>query len=84
MEFDEVKLKVRRIINDNTGTEITLTDEDSLVDGVLDSMIILGLITAIESDFNIIVNPLEFSIENFNSINNIAKFIFNKIVIPSD
>ena len=76
----EIKEEIREFIIKNfmKGKGI-LKDNDSLFEGnVIDSFGILELISFIEKNFKVAVNPSEVTIENFNSVDKIAKFIEGK------
>lgn len=77
-------MRVRSIVSDivlrSSGIDLTFTDGDSIIDGgLIDSISVLGLISSLESKFGITVHPLEFSIENFDSVDNISNFLFIKL-----
>ncbi|MFY9084688.1 phosphopantetheine-binding protein [Aliarcobacter cryaerophilus] len=52
-----------------------------LVDGLVDSLDIIRLITLLETEFEISINALDILPENFDSIKNITKLIKQKIAI---
>lgn len=54
--------------------------DDSLVDeGIIDSLTILELITALESKFSIEFDESDYDIENFASIKSIERTVHQKI-----
>lgn len=65
-----------------------LTDHDAIKNdtlifeqGLLDSMGLLFLIEFITLEFDVEVNDNELSKENFETVNNISSFIYNKLYI---
>lgn len=65
-----------------------LTDHDAIKNdtlifeqGLLDSMGLLFLIEFINLEFNVEVNDNELSKENFETVNNISSFVYNKLFI---
>ena len=57
-----------------------LTNETSFLDsGIIDSTGILELITFLEETYNITIADDELTPENLDSLNNVAKFIKQKI-----
>ena len=67
----QVELLSSKIITDN--------DYNIFSNGFLDSLNVLHIILFMETEFGIVINPYEISIENLNSINKITNFIFVKI-----
>ena len=60
--------------------EIDVKDDDSLIDGgLIDSMSILQLIEACQMEFDISIDPAELSIEHWDSINKICRFVQLKL-----
>jgi len=73
---DEIKEFIIKTFMQGKGA---LKDSDSLFESnVIDSFGILELISFIEKKFKVAVNPSEVTIENFNSVDKIAKFIEGK------
>lgn len=85
MEIDEIKESVKKIVTeiiamDTDSDKITIGHDDSLIDsGFIDSIGAVQLIEACSIEFDIIIHPAELSIENFDSINRISKFIHSKL-----
>mgnify|MGYP001559322701 CR=1 FL=1 len=57
-----------------------LSDEESLFhSGIIDSLGVIKLTAFLENNFKVIVNPSEVSMDKFNTINEITRFISEKI-----
>ncbi len=76
--LDKRVLKVLKIINSIGNFE---NSNNFLVDGLVDSLDIIRLITLLETEFEISINALDILPENFDSIKNITKLIKQKIAI---
>lgn len=74
--LDKRVLKVLKIINSIGNFE---NSNNFLVDGLVDSLDIIRLITLLETEFEISINALDIVPENFDSINSIIKLINSKI-----
>ena len=60
--------------------DVEVSEETSLFrDQLLDSLNLLSLITFIEKQFQIKISPSEVSIDNIDTINNIAAFVERKL-----
>ena len=60
--------------------ELTLTDEFPLVEqGIIDSMGILRLVTFIEENFGIALEPEDLMLENFATVSAMAAFVTAKV-----
>ncbi|MDH5202202.1 MAG: phosphopantetheine-binding protein [Nitrospirota bacterium] len=87
MDFNKVRESVKKLVTEIIAMDtegetkgITIEYDDSLIDsGLIDSIGAVQLIEACSLEFDIIVHPAELSIENFDSINKIAKFIQLKL-----
>ena len=78
MEDFLFKLKNFIIENYHLSAE-DFTEETSLVNsGIIDSMGIVELVTYIEENFDLVIEDDQITTENFESINNILKFISEK------
>ncbi|MGJ0310857.1 acyl carrier protein [Aliarcobacter cryaerophilus] len=72
---DKRVLKVLKTINSIGNFE---NSSNFLVDGLVDSLDIIRLITLLETEFEISINALDIVPENFDSINSIIKLINSK------
>ncbi|WNL30644.1 acyl carrier protein [Aliarcobacter cryaerophilus] len=72
---DKRVLKVLKSINSIGNFE---NSNNFLVDGLVDSLDIIRLITLLETEFEISINALDIVPENFDSINSIIKLINSK------
>ena len=78
MEDFLFKLKNFIIENYHLSAE-DFTEETSLVNsGIIDSMGIVELVTYIAENFDLVIEDDQITTENFESINNILKFISEK------
>lgn len=73
--LDKRVLKVLKTINSIGNFE---NSNNFLVDGLVDSLDIIRLITLLETEFEISINALDIVPENFDSINSIIKLINSK------
>ena len=73
--LDKRVLKVLKTINSIGNFE---NSSNFLVDGLVDSLDIIRLITLLETEFEISINALDIVPENFDSINSIIKLINSK------
>ena len=65
-----------------TNDSSQLTDSESFMDkGIIDSTGILELIMYVETEFQLQVKEAEMTVENFDSVDRIAKFVSGKISI---
>ncbi|MEI7502357.1 MAG: acyl carrier protein [Paludibacter sp.] len=78
---------IRQYIAKSSLTDLETIQNDTLIfeQGLLDSMGLLFLIEFIQLEFNVVVNDNELSKENFETVNNISSFVYNKlsITVPS-
>ena len=77
--------KVRKVIGDHlldaSGRKLlaTLSDDDSLIEnGLLDSMGMAQLTEKLEKELNIVIDPLDVSIENLESVERITALVKSK------
>ena len=62
----------------------SLRDEDSFVGtGVIDSMGVMELVTFVQSEFAITIDPQEIVVENFDSVQKLANVIRGKLASVS-
>ncbi len=87
MKLEEITANVREIVvqiiasdkNIDMGA-LTLHEEDSLIDGgLIDSLLMVQLIEEMDGRFDIVINPAELSLENFDSIGRISRFVLDKM-----
>lgn len=78
----DLKKKIRDFINENLlvfDDEAEFTDSDNIFElGFVNSMFAMKLVNFVESTFNIKVENEDLRLENFNSVDNIARFIKQK------
>lgn len=72
-----VKEKIKSYIKENMmNTKIEFDDQTSLYDtGILDSLKIIQLTIYLQEEFHIMINPAEITLEDFETIDNIAKMM---------
>lgn len=82
-----VESKIRQFILENylfTNDQSALADDDSfLKKGIIDSTGILEVIQFLSDEFGIAVKDDEMIPENLDSVSNLAKFVTQKTVAPS-
>lgn len=75
--------KIREIIEDNLivfNDEANFSDSDNIFDlGFVNSLFAMKLLTFVEQEFNIVIDNEDMEISNFNSMNNIQKFVEKKL-----
>jgi len=77
----EIKDQLRQFFSDNFLVEFgkDVSEEDSLLEnGIIDSTGVLELVTFVEKTYKIKVNDDEIIPDNFDSIENIIKFVKQK------
>ena len=80
--MDDTKQKIKQFILDEflpgeNPDELT-TSTPLITDGILDSLATLRLVSFLESEFNIELQPHEAGIDYLNTINEIANLVENK------
>lgn len=53
-------------------------DEDLLGNGLVDSLGMIKLVLFLEKEFNVHIGPEDMTVENFNTIQSISKYLSNK------
>ncbi len=77
--LDRISTLVTRVILDNTGREVTPAPDDSLIQsGHLDSMTMVNLVIAIQSEFGVVLDMTDMSVENFDSVTRIANLVSSR------
>jgi acyl carrier protein len=87
MELTEIEGIVRKIVMEIIASEkevgaesIKVDGDDSLIEGgLIDSILAVQLIEECTMKFDIMIHPVELSLENFDSINKISQFVQMKI-----
>lgn len=81
VQKEKIKEETRKFIFKNfMHAKGTLKDEDSLFESnIMDSFGILELSSFIEKKFGVAINPSDVTIEHFDSVDKIVKFIINKM-----
>jgi methoxymalonate biosynthesis acyl carrier protein len=79
----ESREKIRQFIENNLDVyedEAYFTDKDNIFElGIVNSLFTVRIIRFVEAEFNIVLLEEDMEIENFNSVDNILKFIRFKI-----
>jgi methoxymalonate biosynthesis acyl carrier protein len=73
-----VRTRIRRYL-EKAITDEFHDDDDIFVLGVVDSLFALQLVTFIESEFLITVEPEELDINNFCSVDSMTRFVHSKL-----
>jgi len=87
MEMSEIEKIVNKIVVEiiasekEIGAGATKVDgDDSLIEGgIIDSILAVQLIEECTMKFDIVIHPIELSLENFDSINKICQFVRIKL-----
>ncbi|HTG16052.1 MAG TPA: acyl carrier protein [Blastocatellia bacterium] len=82
MDKQDIKAKVKTfILNEYLPGEdpAALTDTTALMTtGILDSIAVLKVVTFLENQFGITVEPYEAVVENLNTLSDIARLVMSK------
>lgn len=80
MAVDEIKTDIKNFILEEFSPEDTqLPEDESLFDaGIIDSLGMIKLTAFIEEKYSIVINPSEVTMDNFSTIDKIAKYIGDK------
>ncbi|GAF03284.1 D-alanine-poly(phosphoribitol) ligase subunit 2 [Saccharicrinis fermentans DSM 9555 = JCM 21142] len=75
-----MKEEIRNFIAETTFCDPTSISDETLIfdEGIFDSMGLLGLISFLESEYNITAEDTELQEENFGSVERIAAYIEKK------
>ncbi|MEE4174545.1 MAG: hypothetical protein V2I57_09880 [Xanthomonadales bacterium] len=78
---DEIKALLMGFIHDELApANMRISASDDLLDGeILDSIAILRLATFADETFHIGMQPSDFQIENFRSVNALAAFVLRSV-----
>ncbi|WP_027470359.1 acyl carrier protein [Saccharicrinis fermentans] len=76
----DMKEEIRNFIAETTFCDPTSISDETLIfdEGIFDSMGLLGLISFLESEYNITAEDTELQEENFGSVERIAAYIEKK------
>ncbi len=79
--LDSAKRTVRDIVSQASEPYIEKLDEDTelLISGLLDSLAVIRIATAIEECLQLEVPPMDISIENFQSLNAIYAYMDSRV-----
>ena len=79
----ELNNRIREFINENLlvfDDEAEFTDSDNIFElGFVNSLFAMKLVSYVENNFKIKVENSDLRLDNFNSVDNIVKFINNKL-----
>ena len=82
MNPEDIKSAVKKfILNEYLPGEdpAALTDTTPLVTtGILDSIAVLKVVTFLENEFGIVIQPHEAVVENLNTLSDIERFVISK------
>ena len=77
--MSDVKDRLRKFIDDEVlFGEGTVTDDQDLLGGVLDSLALLQFVEHIESEFGVEVGDADMVPENFRSLNAVETYITSR------
>lgn len=85
MNTNSLKEKVHQFIAENTYSDASLIQDDTLIfkEGYFDSMGFLTLISFLEDEFGVKTEDKDFIEENFESINAIARYVEQKTAVKA-
>ncbi len=79
----ELNNRIREFINENLlvfDDEAEFTDSDNIFElGFVNSLFAMKLVSYVENSFKIKVENSDLRLDNFNSVDNIKKFIISKL-----
>jgi len=84
MKRDEVSKRLLFFVEDNIDYKLDQIqkityDTELLTHGILDSMNIIKLISFIESEFALSIEPLDFGPKDIVSINSLTTYVINRL-----
>ncbi|MCG3162920.1 MAG: D-alanine--poly(phosphoribitol) ligase subunit 2 [Acidobacteria bacterium] len=74
-EYTELKYKLAEIFSQHLNVQAPASDTDLLATGIMDSLALVELILRIEQDFGVQVSVDDLELENFRSLDSIARFV---------
>lgn len=80
----KIESKIKEFILKNLyfAEDNALDDDDSFLEtGVVDSTGVMELVAFVQSQFGVTVEPQEIVVENFDSVNKVARFIRQKLAL---
>lgn len=67
---------VARVIRENTGLDVVLSAEEPLISsGYLDSMTLVSLVIALQTEFSVEFDIADMSVENFQCVRSISELV---------
>lgn len=77
MSYDDVKRDIKNFILEEFLSEgYNLSDNELLFDvGIIDSLGMIKLTAFLEENFGVVINPSEVTMDNFDTIEKIAKIV---------
>lgn len=73
--MDQLKKAIRRALVTRFGVKVPLDDDTALFSrGLIDSLNVVELVTFVEEELGRPIAPAEITLDNFDSINRIARF----------
>ncbi len=81
--MDDIKKVLKKFIIDNYllgSQDVRLSDDDSFLEqGIIDSIGVIELTNFIQDRFNIKINVTDIIPENFDTLNNLERYITKKL-----
>jgi acyl carrier protein len=72
----EIAAFVARVIGESTGRTVDLSPQDRLIDdGLLDSLSMVNLVIALQSDYGVDVDVMEIDEQNFGTTAAVARLV---------
>lgn len=75
MTETDIKQSLVQFFQDQFDIELPSTSEDLIEAGILDSLMLIELVVFIESDFSVATELDDLEMENFVSIDSMARFV---------
>jgi acyl carrier protein len=67
--------RIRALFRDRLSVEVTDADTDLIAGGLMDSLMLVDLLTLLEEEFEITIDLSDLDIDNFRTAENIARFV---------
>ena len=85
MQLTELENQIKRHVMDNFvygDDDLLNVDTSFMANGIVDSLGVLGLVSFVEEEYGIEVADEEVVPENFDSVRNLAKYVYSKLSTP--
>jgi acyl carrier protein len=70
---------ILRMFREKLNVEIADPDADLISDGLMDSLMLVELLTYLEQEYQITIDFMDLEVENFRSIASITQFVESRV-----